>query len=92
MNLDWGERLSGSQAILHPWLKSIAPSSLVTFKKLTYQELSRTKTNQNLPSKLNIELLNCLVSVARGTDRKLIRRRPHSVNNKTFILRVSKTK
>lgn len=87
---DWGERYSASQALSHPWLKSLMPS--MTFKKLTLEVFQRTKTNQNLSSKLNINLLNFLVSVARGIDRKQMKRRSHSISGKLSYLRTVKTK
>lgn len=91
LNIDWGERLSVVQALSHSWLKTIQPTT--TFKKLTNIDyFSRTKTNVNLTSKLNIDFVNCLVAVARGTDKQFIRRRPHSMSSKNNFLRVSKTK
>jgi hypothetical protein len=91
LNIDWGERLSVVEALNHSWLKTIQP--IMMFKKLTNVDyFSRTKTNQNLTSKLNIDFVNCLVAVARGTDKQFIKKRPCSISYRNSILRVSKTK
>ena len=49
-------------------------------KKLTKTktQFQRTKTNQEITSKLNIDLLYCLVSVARGTDANQVKKRSFS--------------
>ena len=87
---DWGVRLSAFQALIHPWLNHKLPT--LTFKKLTKEVVNRTKTTNQSITRINIDLLNCLVSVARGTDKKFIKRRAHSVAFKNSLLRVSKTK
>jgi len=85
---DCGERQSAHEALCHPWLSKVLES--VINKKLTkVDHIKRNKTNKTnrsdktFTSKFNIELLQCLVSVARGTDKKYIKNKSKSTTKIT---------